>query len=456
MTGAALRAAVGITRVSRVGDRDAEHFFSPQDQQQRMLAVAEPKGFQVVEWIEELDTSGGLPLRRRRGLRRALELIELGSAEVLLVAYFDRLVRNLTVQYEIFERVQKVGGSVFTCDVGEMRIDTPAAWLSTTVLGTFAEYYRRMSAERTSGPKKRAVERGVPPFPRIPPGYRRDEDGRLVVHPAEAQIVHEAFELRAACAPLLAIRDFLVDRGIPRTYRGTQDLLESKLVLGELHFGTLSNLESHPPIVERSLWEKAQRARASMGRRTKTPRLLARLGVLRCVCGSAMTCTLVANGQGKRFPFYRCGRPADCKVRVAMSAPLAEERVIARVREELEKDGSYGEASTDARLAAAQRQREAAEADLDAAIEAFSGLKDRPSARRRLDELQAALESAQQAEDRLRPAAAVARRYSVARDWARFSQSQDAVRALIRAVVRSATVHPGRGAGRRIEIEVFS
>jgi len=447
----ALRPAIGIVRVSRVGDREADHFFSPQDQKARMTAAALPNGLNVIEWIEELDVSAGLPLRRRRGLRRGLELIELGTAQVLLVAYFDRLVRNLGVQYELFERVQKAGGAVYTADVGEMRIDTPAAWLSSTVLGTFAEYYRRMAAERTSAPKKLAVERGVPPFPKIPPGYRRAADGRLEVHEAEAAVVHKAFEMRARGEPLLTIRDYLASKGIKRTYRGTQDLLESRIVLGELHFGKLANLTAHTPIVELSLWKQAERARATAGRRTTTPRLLARLGVLRCGgCGSALTCTLIANGQGKRFPFYRCGMPADCTGRVSISAPLAEERVVARVRQELRD--SYGSASTDARLAEAERHLEHCEAELDAAIDVLAPVKDRPSARRRLEDLQTAVTSAQDAVARLRPAATVARRYSAVGDWDRLSF--EARRALVRAVLRAAIVRKGRGAD-RISFEVF-
>ena len=227
-------------------------------------------------------------------------------------------------------------------------------------------------------------------------------------------------------------------------------------MLGELHFGKLVNLESHPPIVERSLWLKAQRARASAGRRTKTPRLLARLGVLRCAgCGSALTCTLVANGQGKRFPFYRCGMPADCKKRVAISAPLAEERVIARVQQALDEDGIHALASTDARLAQAQREREQREAELDAAIETLAPVIDRLSARRHIEQLQAALASAQQTEERLRPAAAVARRYGAVEEWKRGRLSFDERRAFIRSIVRSATVYPGRGAGRCIKFEIF-
>ncbi len=48
--------------------------------------------------IEALDVSGATPLEQRHGLRRAVEMIEASQAEVVVAAYFDRLVRALVVQ----------------------------------------------------------------------------------------------------------------------------------------------------------------------------------------------------------------------------------------------------------------------------------------------------------------------------------------------------------------------
>jgi hypothetical protein len=42
--------------------------------------------------------SGGTPLEKRAGLRRAVDLVEAREVEVAVVAYFDRLFRSLGVQ----------------------------------------------------------------------------------------------------------------------------------------------------------------------------------------------------------------------------------------------------------------------------------------------------------------------------------------------------------------------
>src|SRR6476659_2396482 len=89
-----VRRAVGVVRVSRVGDRDGDRFVSPREQAARIPSIATRDGLALVETIEELDVSGGTALAKRAGLRRAVELVEAGEVEVVVVAFFDRLVRS--------------------------------------------------------------------------------------------------------------------------------------------------------------------------------------------------------------------------------------------------------------------------------------------------------------------------------------------------------------------------
>jgi hypothetical protein len=102
--------AIGVVRVSRVGDRDGERFVSPAEQVERIRSACDRDGLELVETIEELDVSGGALLAKRPGLRRAVEPVEAHEADVV-VAYFDRLVRSLPVQREVVERVEVAAGS---------------------------------------------------------------------------------------------------------------------------------------------------------------------------------------------------------------------------------------------------------------------------------------------------------------------------------------------------------
>src|SRR5262249_30597805 len=141
----ALRRAVGVVRVSRESD-DA---VSPDEQAKRIKQACTRDELELVEIFRESNVSGGSPLERRHRLLRAIELIEIGQADVVVVSYFDRLVRSLAVQAEILGRVERAGGAVVAVDVGEVRSDTASRWLSSTMLGMVAEYHRRASGERT-------------------------------------------------------------------------------------------------------------------------------------------------------------------------------------------------------------------------------------------------------------------------------------------------------------------
>jgi DNA invertase Pin-like site-specific DNA recombinase len=86
---------VVVVRVSEKGDREDEHFHSPEVQIEAARRWAMDRGERLVASpIPEID-SGRLPLSKRPGLLAAIEMIEAGRADQLVVAYFDRLVRSL-------------------------------------------------------------------------------------------------------------------------------------------------------------------------------------------------------------------------------------------------------------------------------------------------------------------------------------------------------------------------
>jgi DNA invertase Pin-like site-specific DNA recombinase len=111
-----LRRAVGVVRVSRIG----EDVFSPAEQRERIASTCDRDGLELVDVLEALDVSGGAAPARRPGVRRAVQLIEKGSADIVAVAYFDRLVRSLAVQAEVVDRVESAGGAILAVDVGQV------------------------------------------------------------------------------------------------------------------------------------------------------------------------------------------------------------------------------------------------------------------------------------------------------------------------------------------------
>lgn len=434
-----MRRAIGIVRVSSVAGREGDSFASPTEQADRIRQACRRDRLELLEIVEELDVSGGTPLDRRHGLRAAVEAIEAGDAEIVVAAYFDRLVRSLRVQDELVSRVEHAGGRVLAVDIGQVTGGSAGQWLSGTMLGAVSEYQRRTTAERTAEAQARAVARGVAPYPNVPPGYQRQADGRLEPDPATAGVVAEAFRLRAEGATIRQVRAHLKANGVERTYHGTQSLLRSRVVLGEIHFGALSNLRAHQPIVDPDTWRAVQRIRTQRGRRPTSPLLLARLGVLRCAtCGTPMNA-----GSAGRYPLYRCPPTGDCPNRAAISAHIADRAVTEAAKGALDGEGraSLAQAAREA-----EQELDVAQRNLDAAIRAFAALDDEPAAHERLADLAGARNEAREQVDRLRGTGSLT---VTVGDWDSFTREEQ--RALIVAVVDRATVTPGRGE-RRVKV----
>ena len=91
---------------------------------------------------------------------------------MVVVAYFDRLVRKPQgAGSKCSSASSEPAAPLLAVDAGEVRADTASRWLSSTMLGMVAEYHRRVTAERTSEAKRRAIADGAwPAFPNIPPG----------------------------------------------------------------------------------------------------------------------------------------------------------------------------------------------------------------------------------------------------------------------------------------------
>jgi site-specific DNA recombinase len=426
--------------VSRVGDREGERFASPSEQRERIDAACARDELKLTNILEEPDVSGGAVLERRPGLSRAIAMVEGGEADVVVVTYFDRLVRSLAVQRELLERVEAAGGAILAVDVGEVRADTASRWLSSTMLGMVAEYHRRVTAERTADAKRRAVDRGVAPFPNLPPYLKRGDDDEIVVDARKARVVKEAARMRADGATIADVRAYLGKGGIKRSYHGTQALLASRMLLGELRFGELVNERAFPQIIDPETWQRVQRVSVARGRRPKSERLLARLGVLRCgTCGARM----VVGTSQRRYAFYRCPPIGDCPQRVTIGAEIAEQAVVAAVQDYLA--GIEGRASVESGVDEAAQELARRQEALDAAIRVFDRLSDESAARERLQELREARDAARDRHDELLAASAPAITVT-AGDWS--DLTLDERRALISAVVDRAVVSPGRGSDR--------
>jgi hypothetical protein len=220
-----------------------------------------------------------------------------------------------------------------------------------------------------------------------------------------------------------------------------QQLLASRVVLGEIHFGALVNLHAHEPIIDRDLFAAVQRMKVPRGRQPRSDRLLARLKVLRCgSCGSPLgTMRLPRQGDYPDLPMrlaQRLRRARDD--RGGADGAVVWDRVKAHLAD---AEGRARADDTAGRLAA---ERDQAHERLDRAVRSLgaAGLLEEAASVETLAELRADRDRRQEALDRLPPAAGLDLVVRVVDDL------PVAVRRdLIRATVQSVTVAPS-GAGR--------
>jgi DNA invertase Pin-like site-specific DNA recombinase len=375
--------ALGYVRVSRVGARAGESFISPELQRETIAGVAERNDLRVVELVEDLDESGGK--YDRPGFQRAIEAVERGEVDVIVVAKLTRFARSVLDTHRALERIEAAGGRLVAADV-DVDTSTATGRMIRGLLATLAEFELELTRENWQAAKAAAVERGVSIKSTAPFGYRFDEAHRLEVEPAEAPIVVELFEARAGGASWAELRAIFEARTGRRSSRNTvARMMRNRAYVGAVVYGRsqeLRNEEAHAAIVERDLFERVQavsdeRAGDRVGRRGHAGRAVSLLGgIARCeACGEGLG---LSTKGGRQAPVYQCGNSActnRASIRQADLDAFVEEAVLewagAAADEVVEVEaGPRGDrAGAELRLAEAERLVLEYETDVELELE---------------------------------------------------------------------------------------
>lgn len=193
--------AVGYLRVSTLEQSDSGAGLRAQGEAIESDALR--RGWELVA-IQEDAGASGKSLSGRPGLMAALETVENGEAEALVVAKLDRLSRSLLDFAGLMERARKRGWSLVALDLG-VDTSTPSGEMMASVLATFAQFERRLIGQRTK--EALAIKRAQ--------GVRL---GRP--HTMSAEAVAMIRELRAQGRSYRAIADALNERGLPTAQGG--------------------------------------------------------------------------------------------------------------------------------------------------------------------------------------------------------------------------------------------
>jgi site-specific DNA recombinase len=179
---------VGYCRVST--DSQAERGYGLAVQQDVLGRFCRASGVALVQTFTDPGVPGTTPLAARRGLTAALDAVKAGSADVLVVARFDRLARDALEALLIEREFSAVGGGVLYASGANGGEDSMR--LMRTVLHGIAEFEKRQLVARLASARKAKADAGGYAGGRPPFGYEA-RGGQLHPKPAEAEVVRWIF-----------------------------------------------------------------------------------------------------------------------------------------------------------------------------------------------------------------------------------------------------------------------
>jgi site-specific DNA recombinase len=458
--------AVGYVRVSFM----REEAISPELQRASIESAAARDGAKITEWIEELDESGrGFG---RKGVQRAIRLVESGAASAIYVWRFSRFGRNSRLMGAHVQQVEESGGRVVSA-TEDIDARTAIGKFMRRTVWNMDELYSDMVGDTWREAQERRRKLGLPHNgnPRFGYLYHHPTLGAgtcpqgcaagqcepgYVPDPATAPAAEGMYEAYNAGQSVLRIavglnaRGLLTTAGKPWDQRTVRRYMDSGFCAGLLrvhdpdceHPVKACPVKvlidgTQPPLISEATWKEYLRqrdTRRNLPPRQETP-AYPLAGLVKCGrCGQPLIAhPMTYNGVRKPGYMYQCSR--YIKSRSCPGTWVARHRVEAGVRAWLleRAAGAVAESGRprprpkvagDAvrrRLAAEALREEAALTELTLQLgrkvideEAYAlSLR---SIRARRAEISAALEATSAAEERAEhpPVAAM---LALARDW---------------------------------------
>jgi len=304
-----VRSAAIYVRISRDEDADGPSL-STQEKMCREYIAKEKPGWKIIRVFSD-EESGKTD--KRPGFMDLMDAIDEGKVNAVVCLHLDRFSRDIHDILKYFRKLEQ--GGVFMAFADEhFDFSTPEGKMHFHFLAVFADWYIKNLSRETKRGKKNIVDSGYQNN-QVPFGYARVPDQKIPqLVPAEAEAIRQAFEIYALGNHTDAkIADWLNDQGFS-TRKGkdwSKDSVRTTLQL-DYYYGAVKHLSVlypglHEPIVDRELFERAQKIRKEHFARPRTSttrfeRIFLLNGLVRCA-----TCrrTLRAHGIREKYRYYR-------------------------------------------------------------------------------------------------------------------------------------------------------
>ena len=263
---------------------------------------------------------------------------------VILVHKFDRFARSVEISSKIKTRLRKAGVNVIS--ITEPVEDSPIGFFQEGLMALLAEYFSKNLAKEVKKGQKERVSKGLPAG-RAPYGYRH-ENKTIVVDEEQANIVRLVFELfviEGMGFEKIAIRLNQLRVKPPQSelwhHWHIQRIIDHRIYIGELIYNGKHYPSAIPTIIDKQLFESAQKIREPMIKRmtykssNKDKFLFA--GLLFCAeCGSAIAMNKTKS-KNKDCWFYFCPHARrdrivrKCTQRKYIKAARLEDKILQHI-----------------------------------------------------------------------------------------------------------------------------
>jgi site-specific DNA recombinase len=296
----------------RVSTEDQARGDSPEIHQARARAYATAKGWNVQEIYDLAGLKGwsGKTIKDHPEAKRMLNDIKRGHISGLIFSKLARLARNTRELLDIADEFRLYGADMISLHE-TIDTSTPAGRLFFTMIAAMAQWEREETADRINASFLTRAKLGKLLNKNVPYG-NRVEAGKMVLHPEEAPIRRQAFELFLQCRRKQAVARMLNEKGYRtrhnRMWREVQieTILTDPSAKGVYFFNRLKRIGSWKttlkpeaewgridcePIVSEEVWNEVNKILEEQRKNWKKPgRLPAQTfsKLAWCKCGTKM------------------------------------------------------------------------------------------------------------------------------------------------------------------------
>ena len=258
---------IGLTRVSTYRQSELAGGTGIEFQSDKLTQYATFNDLNLIKIISDV-ASGGL--ETRDGIEELKTLIEGGDIDVVLIYNVSRAFRSMIHFTKFYEYLKNHNVELISVSEG-IRSSTPTGKMMFGVLTSISELEKDVIASRCQSgvlTKIKNSERGF--GGRVPFGYKRDNDGELVVDNKSANIVkyifkkynqllkNPKFNKNTRTRRLIKL---LNARGF--TFRGKRfqgwnirDILKSEFYIGTMKYGDITTTHKYPTLVSKRLFNQ--------------------------------------------------------------------------------------------------------------------------------------------------------------------------------------------------------